>query len=824
MLRGLQPPLLLAACAALLASSAQAQPRPLPLQQTHYRLRAGEQILLSAPPESIALARGTKTQVLDTRGHEMRGFVFRLAENRNALFLTAALTTPPGTYQLTLSVTQETGATFHAATSVVLDPMTPVPATATQPPVVLLNGFQLALTPTCQPSTTTPHSAETFGSLQTQLLAAGVPVVYFFDNCVEAPDAKIEDIGNALAQVMNLIVDTNGNPVQQIDLVGHSMGGLIARAYLSGLQSNGSLAPPASPRVRKLILIASPNFGSFLVGEAASLLSTQGDEMSPGSPFLWSLNRWNQFSDDLRGVDALAIVGNAGPLASNQPNASDGVLALTSGSLGFTRDTAHTRILPYCHTDIPTVFQAIVGCSAGGIANADEAPQTAQIVLSYLTGTSAWSSIGTTPDKDPVLSVDGGVDYALEDAADTQLYTDLSQVAWGTTALANANGNPVFFDDLVTAGTNNFQSTSASAGQTTCSGAVVPPGYYSQYRCKFGAQIVSVGPILANMGGANTAAKLVPSGAAITITGSGFGTQCATCTVTASSSGGPVALQVSAWTDGSITAQLPATFNGLTPIAVQAAASADSINIMAAAPPAPTLITTITNGASGASGPIAPGEIITIKGTGLGPAAGVRFSVDPTTGKVDTTLAGVQVTIGGVPAPITYASAGQINAIVPYEIAGQTQVALTVQYQGASSTAQPLPVAAAAPGAFTLNSTGSGQAVAANQDGSLNGPSSPAPKGSYLVIYFTGGGQTVPAGATGSVNSLTILKQLQNVTATVGGQPATVTFAGAAPGLVDGVGQLNIQLPANIATGNALPLVISVNGIASPPTATLAVQ
>jgi len=817
-MRGLRNVVLFAFTAVWVFAQPTAQPA-LILRQSRFHLRAGELASMPAPPETIEFVRGAKTQVLDNRGREIRGFVFGSAENGDSLFLTAALTTPPGTYQFTLSATREDGVVRRATASIILDPFTPVPSTATKPPVILLNGFQLALGP-CQPSNTTPHSKNTFGSLETQLLSDGVPVVYFFDNCVEAPGAKIEDLGNTLAQVMNLIKDDKGNPVPQVDVIGHSMGGLIARAYLAGLQSDGSLAPPANPRVRKLILIATPNFGSFIAAQYLAI-GAQVVEMAPGSPFLWALNRWNQFADDLRGVDALAIAGNGGPL-SGQQKASDGVVALSSGALGFTRDAAHTRILPYCHTD----GLAIVGCTAGGIAEADAAPETAQIVRSYLSGTSAWTAIGGTPDKDTILSQEGGVYYALENAAGTLYYNDVSQVTWGTATLANSAGNSVFFNDLVTAGTNSFQSTSASAGKTTCSGAMVAAGYYSQYRCKFAAQIVSVGPLATG-----TASRLVPSGGTITINGSNFGTQCATCTVTATSSGGPAALKIATWTDSSITAQLPATFNGLTQIAVQASASADSINIMAVAPPASAVVvTSLTNAASGASGAIAPGEMVTIKGTGLGPAAGLQFSVDPATGKVGSTLGGVQVLFGGVAAPITYASAVQINAIVPYEIAGQAQVSMTVQYQGATSTPLPIIVANAAPGAFTFNSTGSGQAVAANQDYSFNGPSgsgpfSPAPKGSYLTIYFTGGGQTNPAGATGSVNSTTDLKRLlQNVTVTVGGQPATVAFAGAAPAFVDGVGQLNIQLPANIATGNGLPLVISVGGIASPATATLAVQ
>jgi uncharacterized protein (TIGR03437 family) len=409
-------------------------------------------------------------------------------------------------------------------------------------------------------------------------------------------------------------------------------------------------------------------------------------------------------------------------------------------------------------------------------------------------------------------------------------------VSWGSTALQSQTGGSVFYNELVKGGANSFTATSTSAGKIACGPDTVPSGYAATFRCKPSAAITSVGP-LATIVCVTTpcppeTAKLVlpSSGGTITITGVGFGAQrCATCGVTANPGG--VALQISSWTDSSIAAQLPVSVGaGLVQLMVQASGGADSINIMiplltgAIGP----VVTSLTNAASGASGAIAPGEMVTIKGVGLGPSTAVQFSVDPVTGKIATTLGGVQVFFGSVAAPITYASAGQINAIVPYEVAGQTQLAMTVQHNG-TSLPLTVSVASATPGAFTFNSSGAGQAVAANQDGSFNGPAgsgpfSPAPKGSYLTIYFTGGGQTVPAGSTGSVNSTTTLKQFQNVTVTVGGQTATVTFAGAAPGLVDGVCQLNIQLPANIATGDALPLVISAAGISSVSTATLAVQ
>jgi uncharacterized protein (TIGR03437 family) len=150
-------------------------------------------------------------------------------------------------------------------------------------------------------------------------------------------------------------------------------------------------------------------------------------------------------------------------------------------------------------------------------------------------------------------------------------------------------------------------------------------------------------------------------------------------------------------------------------------------------------------------------------------------------------------------------------------------VSIQVQYQGISSASTAVQVSSASPGAYTLNASGTGPVVAANQDGTLNGRGNPAAKGSYVTIYFTGGGQTNPPGVTGSVTG-TVLKWLtQGISVAVGGQPATVTFDGSAPTLVDGVDQLNIQLSPTTPSG-VQPVVITVGGISSPSSGTVAVQ
>jgi triacylglycerol esterase/lipase EstA (alpha/beta hydrolase family) len=88
---------------------------------------------------------------------------------------------------------------------------------------------------------------------------------------VECPNCSIEDLGNSLGQSLGLITNDDGSDVAQFDLVTYSMGGLIARAYLSGLQFDGSLASPLNPHIRKLVEIATPNLGSFIAATSGPL-------------------------------------------------------------------------------------------------------------------------------------------------------------------------------------------------------------------------------------------------------------------------------------------------------------------------------------------------------------------------------------------------------------------------------------------------------------------------------------------------------------------------------------------------------------------------
>ncbi len=234
----------------------------------------------------------------------------------------------------------------------------------------------------------------------------------------------------------------------------------------------------------------------------------------------------------------------------------------------------------------------------------------------------------------------------------------------------------------------------------------------------------------------------------------------------------------------------------------------------------------VANAASYTSGAVAPGEIVSLYGTALGPAAGAGLQLtDPLL--VANALAGVHVLFDGVPAPIVYASAGQVNAVVPYAAAGQSTTTLQVEYLGAVSAPVSLPVAAAVPGLFTANASGTGPgAILNNTDYTVNSAANPAARGDYVDIFMTGAGVTTPASVDGLLVTAPYPRVPPNVavTVTVGGVPCNVSYAGAAPYLISGLTQINVQVPAGVTPGPSVPLVVTVGGVRAQNGVTLAVR
>jgi uncharacterized protein (TIGR03437 family) len=238
--------------------------------------------------------------------------------------------------------------------------------------------------------------------------------------------------------------------------------------------------------------------------------------------------------------------------------------------------------------------------------------------------------------------------------------------------------------------------------------------------------------------------------------------------------------------------------------------------------PLPT-VTSVLNGASFLPGAIAGGEVISIFGTELGPATPATAQFDAA-GNLAATLAGVQVVMNGFPAPLIYASSTQVTAVVPYEIARYPQATVEVTYLKQSSNVTTLGVVNTSPAIFTLNSSGTGPG-ARNADFSPNGPNSPAHKGSYVVFFMTGEGPLTPAGVTGKINPTTgnAAVAALPVAVLIDNQPANWTYAGGIPGVVEGIMQLNVQIPPDARSGD-LPVLVTIGGNGSQGGVTVSVQ
>jgi uncharacterized protein (TIGR03437 family) len=192
------------------------------------------------------------------------------------------------------------------------------------------------------------------------------------------------------------------------------------------------------------------------------------------------------------------------------------------------------------------------------------------------------------------------------------------------------------------------------------------------------------------------------------------------------------------------------------------------------------VVNSVKNAGSYQTGAIAPGEILSIFGSGFNANAKVSFD--------------------GTAAPILYAGASQINLVAPYEIAGKTSTNMTVNVDGVISAPEAFAVAAAAPGIF----------IVLNQDYSINSAANPAAQNSVLVLYATGEGQTTPPGVDGKTATDVLPRPVLPVSVVVGGKNAILQYAGAPPNFIAGAMQINAQLPPGAGAGTSVPLVLNI--------------
>jgi uncharacterized protein (TIGR03437 family) len=204
----------------------------------------------------------------------------------------------------------------------------------------------------------------------------------------------------------------------------------------------------------------------------------------------------------------------------------------------------------------------------------------------------------------------------------------------------------------------------------------------------------------------------------------------------------------------------------------------------------------VVNGASNLSGSIAPGEVVVLYGGGLGP--GQVIVGQPISGQYPNELAGTRVLFNGAPASIVYTSGLQVAAIVPDSVTVGSAAQVVVQYRDLVTTTVTVPVARVAPGLFTLDGSGKGQAAATNADGSVNSAGRPAT--GTITLFATG----ISPGAS--------------LQATVGGSivPAVSLNAGS------GVSNVTVQLPPGV-QGSALSVVLHTDGASSQDGVTIAI-
>ena len=259
--------------------------------------------------------------------------------------------------------------------------------------------------------------------------------------------------------------------------------------------------------------------------------------------------------------------------------------------------------------------------------------------------------------------------------------------------------------------------------------------------------------------------------------------------------------------------------NALTPVTIP-------VTLTVSAIPKPVVVA-IKNAANYFSGNISPGENIVIGGTGVGPATLANGVI--ANNAFSTTVGTTRVLFDGVAAPIIYASDTQTSVMVPYGVGGRTSTSVVVEFSGVQSTPVTYNVVAAVPGIYTQNSQGTGPGAILNQNGAINSPSLPEKRGNVITVYMTGEGATNPQGVDGAIipsDGSGLKKPLATVTATIGGVTADVQYAGSAPGIVTGVMQVNLLIPATAPVGGNIPIVINV-GTASSSAAgapTVAVQ
>jgi uncharacterized protein (TIGR03437 family) len=570
----------------------------------------------------------------------------------------------------------------------------PLPKTAL-PPVVFVNGYQTY----CGSS----QFSDTFGQFDQFLQATG-RVSAFFDNCTIAGKPPIESLGNSFGAFLSALKYTDGTPVPQVDVIAHSMGGVIVRAYLAGMQTDGTFKPPANTGIRKLIFLSTVNFGTYAAAVFGADAQTQ--ELSLGSTFYFALNTWNQGIDDLRGVDALAISGSGGALLMNGQSEGDGVASLTSSSIAFAEPN-RTRLLPDCHISyaalanllapVAFLFPPSSVCPVGspGIAvGANATDSNVAMVLSFLNGTNDWQTIGQSPAQNPLASAYSGVLVRAKSASDQ--FVNLIDAASGKTNLILAAGNAAAYNEFTATGATTILADVSGTPQLQQAVTLIP-GTTSALLLKAGPAIAAVIPAAALV-----SPRAVAPGTFISIYGAALASGAAQAngapfpTVLGGTqvlvNGSAIPLQYVSPTQ--VNAVFPANVSGLVTLTVTAPAGQHTINVWTQ-PAVPAIFTSdgtaasalnaVTGAVVTSTTPLHGGDYVSLFLTGLGAttagAGGLQYaSIQPV-----VTVAGQTCSLQFAGLSPQFPGVDQINCQIPTGLGANPSAPVIVTSNGRPS-------------------------------------------------------------------------------------------------------------------------------------------
>jgi len=217
---------------------------------------------------------------------------------------------------------------------------------------------------------------------------------------------------------------------------------------------------------------------------------------------------------------------------------------------------------------------------------------------------------------------------------------------------------------------------------------------------------------------------------------------------------------------------------------------------------------------SAPNGPVAPGQLITLFGNGLGPADPVVAPAGAPS--VPVSLGGVSVTFDGIAAPLLYVSSTQVNVQVPFEIKDGISTQMQLSFNGTPVDSRFFAVAPMNPSVFVVYSqpgcSGGPEAVALNQDGSLNSCTNPAKAGSEVSFFMNGIGTAAGNQVTGSITATSspIDASFALLTGTGSFQ---LDAASDSVGSISGTGQIQVHIPDTVLGAMPLELALLVNGM-----------